>query len=340
MEITGEKRFMHHYNFPPYSTGEAKPFRGPGRREIGHGALVEKAVAPLIPSQEEFPYTIRVVTEILSSNGSTSMASVCSTSLGLMNAGVPIKKHIAGIAIGLMSDEKENYKILTDIQGPEDYYGDMDCKVAGTIDGITAIQMDVKTEGITSKILAEILEKAKTARKTILEKITQVINQPAQELSLYAPRVATVLIPKEKIGDVIGSGGKTIHSITDATGAVIDIKEDGTIYITGETEEATEKAVQLIKQITKEYKVGEIVNGKVSKILDFGAIVEIGPNQEGMIHISELAPKRIENVEEIVKLGQVLPVKIIEVLPDGKIRLSLKRVTHPENNQQNNDRGK
>ncbi|MEW5805448.1 MAG: polyribonucleotide nucleotidyltransferase [Patescibacteria group bacterium] len=338
MEITGEKRFMHHYNFPPYSTGETKPLRGPGRREIGHGALAEKALAPLIPSQEEFPYTIRIVTEILSSNGSTSMASVCGSSLALMNAGVPIKTHIAGIALGLIVDEKGNYKILTDIQGPEDHYGDMDCKVAGTKNGITAIQMDVKIEGIDSKILTEILDRAKQARLQIIEKMERAIDKPSPELSQYAPRVLIVSIPKEKIGGLIGTGGKTIHAITDQTGAVIDIEEDGTVYITAETKEAAEKTVKLVEQITKEYEVGEVVEGKISKILDFGAIVELGPNQEGMIHISELAPRRVESVDEVVKIGQVLPVKIIEVLPDGKIRLSLKQVTHPENHQNHGPR--
>ncbi|KKT86113.1 MAG: Polyribonucleotide nucleotidyltransferase [Parcubacteria group bacterium GW2011_GWA1_Parcubacteria_45_10] len=282
----------------------------------------------MIPAQQDFPYTIRIVTEILSSNGSTSMASVCGTSLALMDAGVPIKQHIAGIAMGLMMDKQGNYKILTDIQGPEDHHGDMDCKVAGTKDGITAVQMDVKIEGILPNVLGEVMEQAKKARLEILEKMNGLIDKPRSELSSYAPRITSIKIPKEKIGGVIGTGGKTIHGIIDQSGAIVDIEEDGTVYITGETKESVEKAIALIKQIVKEYEVGEIVEGTVSKILDFGVVVEISPNKEGLVHISELANRRVGSVEEVVKVGQVISVKVIEVLPDGKIRLSLKQATN------------
>ena len=340
MEVSGEKRFIHHYNFPAFSTGETGPNRGPGRREIGHGALAEKAIEPMIPLQDVFPYTIRVVTEILSSNGSTSMASVCGTSLALMDAGVPIKQHVAGIAMGLMMDNspagEDSYKILTDIQGPEDHYGDMDCKVAGTIDGINAVQMDVKIEGITPKILSEVMVQAKKARLEILEKMNTLIKEPRKELSPHAPGIATIKIPKEKIGGVIGTGGKIIHGIMDESGAAIDIEEDGTIFVTGQSKESLDKAIEMIKAITKEYEVGEMLEGKVVKILDFGAIIDLGGGQEGLVHISELAPRRIATVEEIVKLGEVIPVKIIEVLNDGKIRLSLKQATNHVKNSDTN----
>ena len=330
MEVNEERRFMHHYNFNPYSTGETGSFRGPGRREIGHGALAEKAVAPMIPAKDQFPYTIRVVTEILSSNGSTSQASVCGTSLALMDAGVPIARHVAGISIGLMTGKNGSYKLLTDIQGPEDHHGDMDFKVAGTRMGITAIQMDVKVEGITLDILREALERARAARAQILDKMEQLIPAPRTELSAYAPRIMTMQVPKEKIGEVIGSGGKTIRSISEKTGALVDIEEDGTVYVTAETKDSAEKAIAMITSLTKEYTVGEIVQGTVTKILDFGAVVEIDPNHEGLVHISELAPQRIEKVEDIVHVGQTIQVKVIEVSPDGRIRLSLKQVANPE----------
>ncbi|MFN7088648.1 MAG: polyribonucleotide nucleotidyltransferase, partial [Candidatus Paceibacteria bacterium] len=298
MEVTGEKRFLHHYNFPPYSTGEAKSLRGPGRREIGHGALVEKALLPLIPSKEEFPYTIRVVSEILSSNGSTSMASVCSSSLALMDAGVPIKKHAAGIAMGLMSYPDGRYRILTDIQGPEDHHGDMDCKIAGTRSGITAIQMDMKIEGVTIEVLKEIFLQAKRAREEILTKMERVILQPRSSLSPFAPRVISIQIPQDKIREVIGPGGKIINTIISETGATIDIEESGLVFITGETQEAAKKAVEWIKNITREFKVGELLYGKITKIFDFGAVVELLPGHEGLVHISELAPYHVARVED------------------------------------------
>lgn len=324
MEVTGEKRFMHHYNFPPYCVGEVGRLGAPGRREISHGALAEKSVGSLIPEKEEFPYTIRAVSEILSSNGSSSMASVCGTSLALMDAGVPIKKPAAGIAMGLMMLDNGRYTILTDIQGPEDHHGDMDCKIAGTNTGITAMQMDVKIDGITPEMLDEILEQAKTARLFILEEMSKVIPAPRPNLSPFAPRIITLQINPDKIREVIGPGGKVINAITAETGVTIDIEDTGLIFVTAENEAAAQKAIEWIKNITREVIAGEIFQGKVTKILEFGAIVEILPNQEGMVHISELAPYRVRAVEDIVKIGDVIPVKVKEVTPDGKIRLSLK----------------
>ena len=324
MEIVGKKRFMHHYNFPPYSTGEVKPIRGPGRRDIGHGMLVEKALMPLIPSFEEFPYTIRVVSEILSSNGSTSMASVSSSSLALMDAGVPIKAPAAGIAVGLIQNEKGKYKVLTDIQGPEDHYGDMDFKVAGTKKGITAIQMDVKIEGITEEILKDALNQGKKARLEILDLMEKVLEKPRTELSPFAPRILTIQINPEKIREVVGPGGRTINEIIGETGAAIDIQPNGLIYVISEKEEAVKKAIAWIKNITREVKVGEVFQGKVKRILDFGAFVEILPGQEGLVHISQLAPFRVRKVEDIVKVGDIVPVKVISIDEQGRINLSLK----------------
>ena len=327
MEIRGKKRFMHHYNFPPYSTGEVKPMRGPGRREIGHGMLAEKALLPLIPSFDEFPYTIRIVTEILSSNGSTSMASVSSSSLALMDAGVPLKSPAAGISLGLMKNDKGDYKILTDIQGPEDHHGDMDFKVAGTKKGITAIQMDVKIEGISEKILKETLEQGKKARLQILEKIEKTIAEPRKELSPHAPRIIILQINPGKIREVIGPGGKIINAIIDECGVAIDIEDSGKIFITAEKEEAGKKASDWIKNITREAKVGEFFHGRVTRILNFGAFVEIFPGQEGLVHISQLADYHVEKVEDIVKIGDVIPVKVISIDEQGRINLSLKEAT-------------
>ena len=324
MEIRGKKRFMHHYNFPPYSSGEVKPMRGPGRREIGHGMLAEKALLPLIPNHEEFPYTIRIVTEILSSNGSTSMAAVSASCLALMDAGVPIKTAATGISLGLMSDEKGNYKILTDIQGPEDHHGDMDFKVAGTKNGITAIQMDVKISGITENIFTEALERGKKARTQILETIGKTLSAPRPELSPFAPRILTLQINPEKIREVIGPGGKIINEIIDECGVQIDIEDTGKVFIMGEKEEAAKKALEWIQNITREVKVGEIFQGKIKRIMAFGAFAEILPGQEGLIHISQLAPYRVEKVEDIVKIGDIVPVKVIEIDEQGRINLSLK----------------
>jgi polyribonucleotide nucleotidyltransferase len=324
MEIVGKKRFMHHYNFPPYSVGEVRPIRGPGRRDIGHGMLVEKALIPLVPSLEKFPYTMRVVSEILSSNGSTSMASVSSSSLALMDAGVPIKTPAAGIALGLMVDERGNYKILTDIQGPEDHHGDMDFKIAGTRKGITAIQMDVKIDGINQEILKEVLSQGKKARLQILDKMEKVLEKPRPELSPFAPKILTIQINPEKIREVIGPGGKVINEIIEECGVSIDIEDSGKIFVTAEKEEAAKKAISWIKNITREVKVGEVFQGKVKRILDFGAFVEILPGQEGLIHISQLAPFRVKKVEDVVKIGDVVPVKVISIDEHGRINLSLK----------------
>ena len=331
MEISGEKRFLHHYNFPAYSSGEIAPFRGPGRRDIGHGALGEKAILPMIPSQEEFPYTIRVVSEVLSSNGSTSMAATCASSLALMVSGVPIKEHVAGIAMGLIMDKNNQYKILTDIQGPEDHYGDMDFKVAGTKNGVNALQMDVKVNGVGSKILGEILDKAKDARLFILEKMNEVISEPRKNLSPYAPRIFTLKIKQEQIGSLIGPGGKIINKIIEDTGAAIDINDDGTIFVTAPDEEKAQSAISRIKEVTKEFLAGELVQGRVSEIRDFGAIINLGGRKEGLLHISELAQRHVVNVEDVVHLGDVLKLKIKKVEPNGKISLSLKDASDENN---------
>jgi polyribonucleotide nucleotidyltransferase len=324
MEIRGRKRYLHHYNFPPYSTGEIKPMRGPGRREIGHGALAGKALIPVLPSKEEFPYTMRVVSEVLSSNGSTSMGAVCGSSLALMDGGVPIKKAVAGAAMGLMVNEKGEYKVITDLQGPEDQHGDMDFKVAGTKDGITAIQLDVKIEGLTMDMIKTTLYQAKKARLQILDIMNSTISSPRQSLSPYAPRILSIKINPNKIGAVIGPGGKFINAIIAETNAAIDIEESGLIFVTAENEELAKKAIERIKELTQEVKVGDILKGKVTKIMDFGAIVELFPNIDGMIHISELAPYRVRQVEDVVKIGDVVTVKVKEIRPDGKISLSLK----------------
>jgi len=323
MEIVGKKRFMHHYNFPPYSTGEVKGIRGPGRREIGHGLLAEKALLPLIPDFKKFPYTIRIVSEIVSSNGSSSMASVCGSSLSLMDAGVPIERAVAGIAMGLFEDPKTgNYKIATDIQGPEDHNGDMDLKVAGTEKGITVLQMDVKIKGITGQIMEEALVAAKKARIQILDSIKKVLPEPRASLSPYAPKISTIEINPEKIGMVVGPGGRTINKIIERTGAVINIQDSGTVFVTSEDEEAVKKAIIEIENITREAKVGEKFKGTVKKILDFGAFVEIFPGQDGLLHISKLGPGRVEKVEDVLKLGDTVSVEVISI--DEHDRVSLK----------------
>ena len=324
MEFRGKKRFMHHYNFPPYCSGEVKPLRGPGRREIGHGMLAEKALLPLIPNSENFPYTIRIVTEILSSNGSSSMASVCASSLALMDAGVPIKKPAAGIAIGLAKNEKD-YKILTDIQGPEDHFGDMDFKVAGTTEGITAIQMDVKIRGINMEVIEEVLVRAKKAREQILETTQKTLAEPKESLSPFAPRIFRVKINPDKIGTVIGPGGKMINEIIDTCGVTIDIEEDGSVFVGSDKEDSAKKAIEWIESITKEVEVGQLYQGKVVKILEFGAFVEILPGKDGLVHISELESFRVNKVEDVVKLGDIISVKVISVDEQGKISLSKKQ---------------
>ncbi len=324
MEIIGKKRFMHHYNFPPYSTGEIKPMRGPGRRDIGHGMLAEKALFPLIPNSKEFPYTIRIVTEILSSNGSSSMAAVSSSSLALMDAGVPIKAPVTGIALGLMQDNNGNYKILTDIQGPEDHYGDMDFKIAGTEKGITACQMDVKIEGITQEILIKVLEQGKKARLKILSEMKTVLEKPRTELSSFAPRILSLQINPEKIREVIGPGGKIINGLIEEYKVAIDIEDSGLVFVTAQDPEAAQKAIARINDIVREVEEGEVFQGKVKKIMDFGAFVEVLPGQDGLVHISQLAPYRVNKVEDIVKVGDIIPVKVIAIDERGKISLSAK----------------
>jgi len=330
MEVTGKKRFLHHYNFPAYSAGEIGPLRGPGRREISHGALGEKALLPVVPSQEDFPYTIRLVSEVLSSNGSTSMAAACASSLALMAAGVPIKTHVAGIAMGLMMDKAKKYKILTDIQGPEDPYGDMDFKVAGTKNGITALQMDVKIKGAESELLSEILDRAREARLFILEKMNQVISKPREDLSPFAPRVFILKIKQEQIGSLIGPGGKVINKIIEDTGTAIDIEDDGTVFVTAPDEERAKLAISEIKKATKEFTQGELVEGRVSQIRDFGAIISLGNSKEGLLHISELAPWHVANVEDVVHPDEILKLRIKKIEPNGKISLSLKDARDPE----------
>jgi len=322
METKGSKGFMHHYNFPPFSVGEVGFFRGPGRREIGHGALAEKALNPVIPVKDKFPYTIRIVSEVLSSNGSSSMASTCASTLALLDAGVPITNPVAGIAMGLMSI-KDKYKILTDIQGPEDHYGDMDLKVAGTEKGVTAMQMDVKIEGISDKILGEALNKAEEARKQILKNIENTIKEPRKELSRYAPKIVALRVDPSKIGDIIGGGGRTINAIIEKTDTAIDINDDGQVYISGETKDNVEKAIKIIEQIIKEYEVGEKVEGTISRILDFGAFARLDDNHEGLIHISKLANYHVDNVKDIVQEGDNVKVEVIEIDELGRINLRL-----------------
>lgn len=329
MEEEGTKRFMHHYNFPPFSTGEVSPLRGASRREIGHGALVEKAINAIIPSKDEFPYTIRVVSEILASNGSSSMASVCGTTLALMDAGVPIKKPVSGIAMGLITGESrggelKSYKILTDIQGLEDFAGDMDFKVAGTDKGINALQLDVKIPGISKEIFEESFMKAKTARMTILKKMLSVIPEPRDHISPYAPKIEVLKIDKDKIRDVIGPGGRVINEIIDTTGVSIDIEDDGTVTVSSKEDGDINKAVEWIKNLTHEVKVGEVFQGKITRLMDFGAFAEVLPGQEGLIHISQLSGKHVKNVRDIVKVGDVVPVMVIEIDEQGRINLSMK----------------
>ncbi|MDP3934963.1 MAG: polyribonucleotide nucleotidyltransferase [Candidatus Giovannonibacteria bacterium] len=326
MEVRAKKRFMHHYNFPPFSVGEIKPMRGPGRRDIGHGALGEKALLAVIPPVEIFPYTIRVVSETLSSNGSSSMGSVTAGSLALMDAGVPIKAPVSGIAMGLMLKDENNYKVLTDIQGPEDHHGDMDFKVAGTKDGITAVQMDVKLDGIPLKILGEAFLQAKEARIQILEVVTKELPKHRDELSPYAPRILTLHINPDKIRDVIGPGGKMIQSIVAETGAEIDIEQDGTIFITSPSQESLKAAENKIMSLTKEFEIGETFTGTVTRIFPFGAMVEIAPKQEGLVHISELAPFRVNQVTDVVSPGDEVPVKVIGIDDQGRVNLSIKAI--------------
>ena len=318
------KRYIHHYNFPPYSVGEARPSRGPGRREIGHGALAERALVPVIPSQEEFPYTIRVVSEVLSSNGSTSQGSICGSTLSLMAAGVPIKEPVAGISTGLVTDENDRsrYVMITDIQGIEDFFGDMDFKVAGTKNGITAIQVDIKIDGLTLQIIKEAFERTQKARMYILDEVMlKAIPEPRKEISEHAPKIITLSIDPDKIKDVIGSGGKTINKIIAETGVKIDIEDDGRVFIASENTEAAQKALQIIKNITMDLEVGNVYEGVVTRIMNFGAFVEVAPGKEGLIHISKLAKERVEKVEDVVAIGDSVKVKVIEIDEQGRVNM-------------------
>ena len=319
------KRYMHHYNFPAYSVGEVKPLRGPGRREIGHGALAERALEPLIPSEEEFPYTIRLVSEVLSSNGSTSQASVCGSTLALLDAGVPIKRPAAGIAMGLItSEDLKEEEVLTDIQGIEDFFGDMDFKVAGTTEGITSIQVDTKIKGLSFNVIETAIKNARKARLHILDKINECIPEPKKEVSKFAPKTSTISIDPEKIRDVIGAGGKVINKIIADTGVKIDIKEDGTVFVSSTDHDGVNEAIRIIESLTKEVEAGEVYLGKVTKIAAFGAFIEILPNKEGLCHISKLDKNRVEKVEDVVSVGDEILVKVTDIDSQGRINLSRK----------------
>jgi polyribonucleotide nucleotidyltransferase len=319
------KRYMHYYNFPPYSVGETRPMRAPGRREIGHGALAERALVPMLPSEDAFPYTLRLISEVLESNGSSSMASVCGSTLALMDAGVPLRKHVAGVAMGLVLRGKK-HAILTDIQGLEDALGEMDFKVAGTVDGITAIQMDIKVQGVTIEIMREAMKAAKKSRLFIIDKLKETIAEPRTELSSYAPRMIVLTIEPEKIKDVIGPGGKVINKIIADTGVKIDIENDGRVFIASPDGAGAEKAKQMVEALTKDVKVGETYLGTVTRLMNFGAFVAVLPGKEGLVHISQLAPNRVESVEDVVKLGDQIMVKVTEIDGQGRINLSRKAV--------------
>jgi polyribonucleotide nucleotidyltransferase len=325
MEVDEKKRYIHHYNFPPFSVGEVRFMRGPGRREIGHGALAEKALVPVLPKKEEFPYTILLVSETLESNGSSSMAATCGSTLSLMHAGVPITRPVSGIAMGMMTDfSTGEYKVLSDIQGAEDHYGDMDLKVAGTEKGITALQMDVKMAGIDAEMFRATLMQAREGRSHILGIMLETISEPSADLSPYAPRIITMKINPDKIRDVIGPGGKVINEIIDATGVNIDIEDDGSVFITASNGEGGAAAQAMIHNLTREVQAGETFQGKVVRIMDFGAFVEILPGKDGLVHISELAHHRVNKVDDIVKIGDIVNVKVKEIDSQGRINLSMK----------------
>jgi polyribonucleotide nucleotidyltransferase len=331
--VDGEiyKRFMLHYNFPPFSVGEVQFLRGPGRREVGHGALAERALTPLVPSETEFPYTIRIVSDILESNGSSSMASVCGGALALMDAGVPLKAPVAGVAMGLVIDEKTGkWAVLTDIAGAEDHYGDMDFKVAGTRTGITALQMDIKVGGITLDIMRKALEQARKGRYEILDKMTDVLPQPRADISTFAPRIVTIRIPTEKIRDVIGKGGATIRGIIEKTGVKIDVEDDGRVNVASADSAASEKAIAMIKELTATPELNATYLGRVERITDFGAFVEIMPGCDGLLHVSEIANYRVKDVRDELKEGEQIMVKVINIDPSGKVRLSRKALLGPD----------
>lgn len=333
------KRYMHQYNFPPFSVGDVRPLRSPGRREIGHGALAERALVPVLPSEDEFPYTMRLVSEVLSSNGSSSQASICGSTLSLLNAGVPIKDSVAGIAMGLIKDEQTHkVAILTDIQGLEDHFGDMDFKVAGTKDGITALQMDIKVDGISKEILETALNQAKKARLHILSIMNDCIDKPNEELSKYAPKIFTMKILPEKIREVIGPGGKVINKIIEQTNVKIDTFDDGRIAITADSKENGQKAVDMINEIVKEVEVGEIYKGVITTITNFGAFVELIKGKEGLLHISNMTHERLNKVEDLFKVGDLVDVKVIEIDNQGKIKLSRKALLEKPKKEKNNDK--
>jgi len=325
------KSFMLHYNFPPFSVGEVAFLRGPGRREVGHGALAERALTPMIPGEEQFPYTVRVVSDILESNGSSSMASVCGGSLAMMDAGVPLKNAVAGIAMGLVMDEKSGkYAVLSDIAGAEDHYGDMDFKVAGTADGITALQMDIKVTGITTEVMQKALEQARVGRMHILGKMREALPAPRQNISAFAPRIVTIKIPVDKIRDVIGPGGKMIRSIIERTGVKIDVEDDGRVNVASADGESAQKAISIIQELTATPELNKTYLGKVQRITDFGAFVEIMPGTDGLLHVSEIANHRVKDVRDELKEGEQLLVKVINIDPTGKIRLSRKALLQEE----------
>ena len=342
LDTETEKRYMHQYNFPAYSVGEARASRGPGRREIGHGALAEKALVAVLPSKEEFPYAIRVVSEVLSSNGSTSQASICGSTLALMDAGVPIKRPVAGISTGLVTNPEnpDDYVMLTDIQGLEDFFGDMDFKVGGTEKGITAIQVDIKVDGLSYKIIEEAFARTRKARQYILDDIMKPqIDKPREEISKYAPHIITTQIKVEKIKDVIGKGGETINKIIDATGVKIDIEEDGQVFIYSTDNEKAEQALDMIEDIVREFEVGQIYYGTVTRTTNFGAFVDIGSGKEGLVHISKVSKEKVKNIEDYVKPGDKVPVKIIEIDEQGRINLTMKDLIEEkteEVNEENN----
>jgi polyribonucleotide nucleotidyltransferase len=325
------KSFMLHYNFPPFSVGEVAFLRGPGRREVGHGALAERALAPMIPGEDQFPYTVRVVSDILESNGSSSMASVCGGALAMMDAGVPLKAPVAGIAMGLVMDEKSgNYAVLSDIAGAEDHYGDMDFKVAGTADGITALQMDIKVSGITTEVMTRALDQARRGRMHILEEMGKALGSPRQSISAHAPRIVTIRIPVDKIRDVIGPGGKMIRSIIERTGVKIDVEDDGRVNVASADETSANKAIQIIRELTATPELNQTYLGKVQRITDFGAFVEILPGTDGLLHVSEIAHHRVKDVRDELKEGEQIMVKVINIDPTGKIRLSRKALLQQE----------
>jgi polyribonucleotide nucleotidyltransferase len=331
--VDGEKykRFMLHYNFPPFSVGEVKFLRGPGRREVGHGALAERALEPMLPSAEDFPYTVRIVSDILESNGSSSMASVCGGAMAMMDAGVPLKAPVAGVAMGLViDDEKGKWAVLSDIAGAEDHYGDMDFKVTGTRDGITALQMDIKVAGITMDIMRKALEQARQGRFLILDKMAEALASPRENISAYAPRIVTIRIPTEKIRDVIGPGGKTIRSIIEKTGVKIDVEDDGRVNVASADESAAQQAITMIQELTATPELDKTYMGRVERITDFGAFIEIMPNVDGLLHVSEIANYRVKDVRDELKEGEQVMVKVINVDPSGKVRLSRKALLGPD----------